>query len=83
MYERELIRSGVSPLDVLETYEQLGIVAHRAHDRDEAADVLGMSPPCVVPAAIGMRHESRRHGHGVILRSRALGLSERAVCAGA
>jgi len=52
--ERELRLRRVARLDVPHESEQLRIVAKRARDRPQAAHMLGVSPPRVVPPAVGM-----------------------------
>ncbi len=52
--EGELLLRGVSPLEMLDRREELGIVAQRARDRAEPPHVLGMVPPGIVTPAIGM-----------------------------
>ena len=46
-------------LDVIDQSEQFGIVAERPRDCAEAADVLGVSPPRIMPTAVGVRDERR------------------------
>ena len=54
MGERELVFGGVASLGVVKGLEQLGIVAERARDGADPADVLGMPPSRVVPTAVGV-----------------------------
>ena len=57
--ERELVRRRVPPFDVLERVKQLGILAQRARDGAQPPDVLGVTPPGVVAAAVGVRDVAR------------------------
>src|SRR6185437_5854422 len=59
--ERELLRGGVSALDVLDGTEELGMVAECAGDGAQPADVLRVSPARVVAAAVGVRDEGDAH----------------------
>jgi hypothetical protein len=54
MGERELVLGGMASLGVVERLKQLGVVAERARDGADPADVLGMPPPRVVPTAVGV-----------------------------
>ncbi len=47
----------MTSFDVLQLLKQLEVVAHGAHDRDEASDVFRMSPSGVVTSAIGVGDE--------------------------
>ena len=52
MRELEFLHSGVATFDVLDTMKQLRVFAKCASDGAQAADVLGVAPACVVPAAV-------------------------------
>lgn len=57
MRQLELRFGRVAPLEVSYGLEELGLVAQRAGDRPQAADVLGVPPPGVVPPAVGVGDE--------------------------
>lgn len=59
MGQREIVDSGVTAFDVLDQREEVDIVTQGPGDRPQPPDVLGMSPPRIMPAAVGMRDERR------------------------
>lgn len=60
--ELQLVNGRVSSLEVIDGMKYLRVLAQGARDRAQAADVLGMSPPGVVPSAIAVRDECGPHG---------------------
>lgn len=54
----------MTTLDMIDSFEQAGIVAKRAGDGAQTADVLGVSPPRVVAAAVSVRDERDAHRAG-------------------
>jgi hypothetical protein len=61
MHQRELFGSCVPPFEVLDAFEQLRPIAERSSYRAQTADMLGMSPSRIVPAAISMGNEPDAH----------------------
>lgn len=60
--QTELFDGGVTSLEMVDRVEEVGIVTKRPGDRAQPADVLRMSPPGIVPAAIAVRYERGPHG---------------------
>jgi len=58
--QRELVRSRVTPFAMLDLGEEIDFVAECARDGAQAADMFRVSPPCVVPPAVGVRDERDR-----------------------
>jgi hypothetical protein len=67
MGKGDLFDRGVAPFKVLDRVKELRVFAQRSGDGAQAADVLGMSPACVVPPAIAVRDESGPHRRDVTL----------------
>jgi hypothetical protein len=53
--QRELVRSRVTALAMTQMLEEVEILAQRARNRPQAADVLGVTPAGVVDPAVGVR----------------------------
>jgi len=68
--ELELGRRRVSAFDLFNAVEELGIVSESAGNRAQATDMLGMIPPRVVAAAVGVRDEGDGHAAGCFLSHR-------------
>ena len=62
MDELELLDGRVPALEMVDGVKELGIFAQRTGDGAQAADVLGMRPSGVVPAAIAVGDERGPHG---------------------
>lgn len=45
----------MAAFDVIDELEELQVITQRTSDRTEAADVLRVAPPRIVPAAVGVR----------------------------
>ena len=58
MNEGELIGSGMPSLQMLHAGKQVDLISKRAGYRAQTADVLGMGPSRVMPAAVRMRNET-------------------------
>jgi hypothetical protein len=52
--QQEIIERRVAALDVLDQLIELQILTQRPSDSAEATDVLGVAPPRVMPAAVGV-----------------------------
>jgi hypothetical protein len=50
--QRELLRRGVASLDVQQRVKEIRVVTQGSGNSPQAADVLGMAPAGVVPAAV-------------------------------
>jgi hypothetical protein len=51
----------MTTLDMIDSFEQAGVVSKRARDGAQTADVLGVSPPRVMAAAVSVRDERDAH----------------------
>jgi len=60
----------MSALDLFNAVEELWIVAESPCNRSQAADMLGMVPTGVVPAAVGMGNEGDGHAARCFLSHR-------------
>src|ERR1019366_6880881 len=85
--EGDLVVVRVPPLEMVERFIQLEIVAQCARNRAKPADVLGMTPARVMPTAVGVRDErdgllhraprQRRDAHSASRQSNIAGRSHR------
>lgn len=55
--QRHLVGRGVPPFSMLDQREQIDVISECARDGAQAADVLRMSPPRIVPPAVRVRNE--------------------------
>ena len=61
MGQSDLIYCGVTAFEVFDRVKKFWILTQRPGDGAQAADVLGMAPACVVPAAIAVRNKRGPH----------------------
>ena len=54
----------MTTLDMIDCFEQAGVVSKRAGDSAQTTNVLGVSPPRVVTAAVSVRDERDAHPTG-------------------